>query len=211
MSLGQQLNVTKNDIIFFEGDTGGRCFYVVSGLVRIFNITDSGKESIFFLRRPGEFFGLSEVLDAAPRKANAQALAPSVLYSMDSEAFDQLLSERHTIARRIVSVMGSRIRYLGEQISNLSSCNVMHRLAKLLVYLVYDLLPDEASWRLPVTVPVRISQDQMASMTGSTQPTVSDLMQQFQKLGLISVIRRQIRINDPLALLMQAEDNIHRY
>ena len=74
----------KNDIVFFEGDTGDSCFYVASGLVRIFSITDSGKESIFFLRRPGELFGLSEVLNAFPRRANAQTLMPTELYAMPS-------------------------------------------------------------------------------------------------------------------------------
>ena len=158
----------KNDIVFFEGDTGDSCFYVASGLVRIFSITDSGKESIFFLRRPGELFGLSEVLNAFPRRANAQTLMPTELYVMPSVEFDRLLAEDYVLARRVITMLGSRVRYLGDRLSNLATGSVMSRLIKLLISLVYDLLPDAEAWAKPVALPVRISQEQLASMTGST-------------------------------------------
>ena len=184
----------KNDIVFFEGDTGDSCFYVASGLVRIFSITDSGKESIFFLRRPGELFGLSEVLNAFPRRANAQTLMPTELYVMPSVEFDRLLAEDYVLARRVITMLGSRVRYLGDRLSNL------------LISLVYDLLPDAEAWAKPVALPVRISQEQLASMTGSTQPTVSDLLQKLHKAGLITIAHRQITICNPLHLLAHAEE-----
>ena len=140
----------KNDIVFFEGDTGDSCFYVASGLVRIFSITDSGKESIFFLRRPGELFGLSEVLNAFPRRANAQTLMPTELYAMPSVEFDSLLAEDYVLARRVITMLGSRVRYLGDRLSNLATGSVMSRLIKLLISLVYDLLPDAEAWAKPV-------------------------------------------------------------
>lgn len=139
----------KNDIVFFEGDTGDSCFYVASGLVRIFSITDSGKESIFFLRRPGELFGLSEVLNAFPRRANAQTLMPTELYAMPSVEFDSLLAEDYVLARRVITMLGSRVRYLGDRLSNLATGSVMSRLIKLLISLVYDLLPDAEAWAKP--------------------------------------------------------------
>ena len=180
----------KNDIVFFEGDTGDSCFYVASGLVRIFSITDSGKESIFFLRRPGELFGLSEVLNAFPRRANAQTLMPTELYAMPSVEFDSLLAEDYVLARRVITMLGSRVRYLGDRLSNLATGSVMSRLIKLLISLVYDLLPDAEAWAKPVALPVRISQEQLASMTGSTQPTVSDLLQKLHKAGLIAIAHK---------------------
>lgn len=54
----QRIELKKNDIVFFEGDAGGACFYVASGLLRIFCVTEAGKESTFFMRTAGEIFGL---------------------------------------------------------------------------------------------------------------------------------------------------------
>ena len=191
----------KNDIVFFEGDPGDACFYIASGLVRIFSIHDSGKEPVFFLRRAGELFGISEVLGGYPRKANAQAMAPSQIHALCGRDFDALLAAHYPLARRVISLLGSRIRHLGDNIRNLVVCSVEGRLIKLLIALVYDLLPDAEAWRRPVTVPLRISQEQLASMCGTTQPTVSDLLQKVQKEGQIRVERRRITLLHPLRLL----------
>ena len=82
----QRIELKKSDIVFFEGDAGGACFYVASGLLRIFCVTEAGKESTFFLRTAGEIFGLSEVLQDLPRKVSAQALAASVIFRLNRPA-----------------------------------------------------------------------------------------------------------------------------
>ena len=203
-----RIALDKNSIVFFEGDPGGACYYIASGIVRIFSLTGSGKEPIFFLRRRGEFFGLSEVLDDVPRKANAQTLAPVVLYRMDRPAFRAFLAENTEASYRIISLLGSRVRYLGDRISLLMTCGVMDRLIKLLVSIVYDSLPDAQAWERPVTLPVRLSQEQIASMTGSTQPTVSECLRLLQNEGLIAVSRKKIEILNPLALLARVEHTL---
>lgn len=196
----------KSDIIFFEGDTGDSCFYVSSGLVRIFSITDSGKEPVFFLRRAGEIFGLSEVFNKFPRRANAQALMPTEIYSISSAKFDLLLAEDYTFARRCITMLGSRVRYLCDRINDLMTNNVMSRLINLLISLVYEQLTDAEAWNRPVCLTIRISQEQLAALTGSTQPTVSALLQKLQKEGLITTESRQITITSPIQLLTYAEE-----
>ncbi len=205
MSLAKSRDLKKNDMVFFEGDPGDSCFYLENGLIKIFKITLDGKEPIFFLRRKGEFFGLAEVMEARPRKANAQAITPGVLYEISKKNFDDLLASHYPLARRVIEVLGRRLRYLGEQVENLMVCDVSTRLAKLLVYLSSDQLMDEASWVKPAHIPVSLTQEQLASMTGSTQQTVSEMLKKFQEEGLIAVSKRQITILNPLQLLHQAE------
>ena len=89
----QRIELKKNDIVFFEGDAGGACFYVASGLLRIFCVTEAGKESTLFPRTAAGLFGLSEVLQDLPRKVSAQALAASVIFRLDREAFDREMAQ----------------------------------------------------------------------------------------------------------------------
>jgi CRP/FNR family transcriptional regulator, cyclic AMP receptor protein len=201
MSLARRRDLKKNDMVFFEDDPGDSCYYQESGLIKIFKITPDGKEPIFFLRRAGEFFGLAEVMDAKPRKANAQAITPVVLYEISKKNFDELLAGHYPLARRVIEVLGRRLRYLGEQVENLMSCDVSTRLAKLLVYLSYDRLTDEDSWVRPTQIAVSLTQEQLAAMAGSTQQTVSEVLKKFQEEGLIAISKRQITILNPLLLL----------
>ncbi|WP_337440422.1 Crp/Fnr family transcriptional regulator [Desulfovibrio sp.] len=190
----QRIELKKNDIVFFEGDAGGACFYVASGLLRIFCVTEAGKESTFFLRTAGEIFGLWVVLPDLP---------------LDRQAFDDLLSRNYALARRVITVMGSRLRYLGDSLSA-QTCDVRHRVGRLLLSLAHESLRDPAAWEQPLALPVSLSQGQMAAMVCSTQPTVSETLHQLQDEGLIDIRGRGIVIRRPQALLAALESPADR-
>jgi CRP/FNR family cyclic AMP-dependent transcriptional regulator len=205
MDLAKRRNLEKNHLIFFEGDLGNSCFYLEKGIIKIFKTTSTGKEPIFFLRKQGEIFGVAEVMEALPRKANAQTISHSILYEIGKNDFEDLLSRHPKLAKKTIQILGRRLRYLGEQIENLMVCDVSVRLAKLLVYLSYDLLPDEGSWRKPVTMSHCLTQEQMASMTGSCQQTICEVLKRFQEDKLVSITKKKITILNPLKLLSEAE------
>lgn len=195
----------KKDMVFFEEDPGESCFYLEKGLIKIFKITSSGKEPIFFLRQAGELFGLAEVMDGERRKANAQALSPCIIHTISRSAFEQYLAENYPAARKVIQTLGRRLRYLGEITGSLMSCDVGTRLAKLLAYLCHEYIPGEKGWRQPLTIPVKLTQEQLAAMVGSCQPTVSDLLKEYQQQGLIGIKQRQITVLNPLRLLEMIE------
>jgi len=205
LKMSRTREMGRNEIVFFEGDPGRSCFYLERGLVKIFRITPSGKESIFFLRRSGELFGLAEVMDSSDRKANAQTMSPCLLHEMPRRDFDAFLEEHITAMRKVMYTLGRRVRYLGEQVSNLMVCDVNMRLVKLLVYIGYDSLKTEDAWLKPVHIPIHLTQEQMASMTGSCQQTISELLNRYQEEGLIEFNRKEIVILNPLELLKKAQ------
>ncbi|MHB8223290.1 MAG: Crp/Fnr family transcriptional regulator, partial [Desulfurivibrionaceae bacterium] len=84
---------------------------------------------------------------------------------------------------------------------SLMVCDVSTRLAKLLVYLSYDSLLDQEDWMKPVMIPFSLTQEQMASMTGSCQQTISEILKKFQADKLITISGKKITIVAPLKLL----------
>ena len=195
----------KKDIIFFEEDPGESCFYLEKGLIKIFKITPSGKEPIFFLRQSGELFGLAEVMDGERRKANAQALSPCIIHTISRSAFESYLAENYPAARKVIQTLGRRLRYLGEITGSLMSCDVGTRLAKLLAYLCHEYIPGEKGWHQPLVIPVKLTQEQLAAMVGSCQQTVSDLLKEYQQQELIEIRQRRITVLNPLRLLEKTE------
>ncbi|MDF1593124.1 MAG: Crp/Fnr family transcriptional regulator [Desulfobacterales bacterium] len=203
LSLSTKRSLKKNEFVFFEEDPGESCFYLEKGTVKIFRVTALGKEPIFFVRKAGEMFGLAEVIDAKERKCNAQALTPSVLYEINKENFEFLLSRYHSLSRKVIKVLDRRLRYLGEQIENLMVCDVATRMLKLLFYLCCNSLIDRASLTLnkPIKVPINLTQEQMASLTGSCQQTVSETLKELQQSGLIQISKKEITLLNPLQII----------
>lgn len=196
----------KNEIIFFEEDISSSCYYLEKGIVKIFKVTYSGKEPIFFMRHQGEMFGIAEVVGNRKRKCNAQTLTDCIVHILHKKQFEELVKLSPEFALMVVSVLGTRIRYLGEQIESLMVCDVSIRLAKLLVYLVFNQLNDPESWECAVEIEKKMTQEQMASIIGSCQQTISQTLKAFQEEGLIELKRRRIILLNPLALLGKAEN-----
>src|SRR5512145_1477167 len=116
--LAAKRRIKKNEIIFFENDLCDRSFYLDEGSVKIFRVSLHGKEPTFFIRSAGEMFGLAEVVGGERRKCSAQALSECLLLDIRRDDLLGLLVEQPLMARRIIEVLGRRIRYLSDQLEN---------------------------------------------------------------------------------------------
>ncbi len=207
LSQSRRMCLKKGETLFQSGDPCRSCYFIEKGLVRIYGVTGSGKEPVFFLRRTGEMFGLAEILNDGVRMANAQTIMPTTVYACDSAAFRTMLKTHFEMSLRVINILGMRLRYLNEQIQSLTTATVRDRLLRLMVYLVCDSLPEDLAspgWQ-EVHASIPVSQEMIASIIGSTQPTISSTLQQLQQEGLLQVRRSHIDILDARQLVILAE------
>ncbi len=190
----------KNEYIFHEGDPSKYCYYLQKGAIRIFHFTELGKEPIIFIRNAGELFGLAEIIDSKPRKCNAQAITNLELYTVSKMDFEKLLEDHYSLSRKVMGVLGRRLRYLGEQMENLMICDVHTRVLKLMLYLIHHKF-EESDPDQPITVPLNLSQSQIASMTGSCQQTISSILKNLNETGLIKLEKRNLTIMSPAKVM----------
>lgn len=190
--------------VFDQGEPSRSCYYLEKGLVRIYGVSPQGKEPIFFLRRSGEMFGLAEVLEAPLRRAGAQTLMASVLHELDRRDLETFLDNNPRAARRVISILGRRLRYLSDQVGGLIASDVGTRLAKLLLCLCANNLTSPSAGATPLVVPLRLTQENMAAMVGSCQQTVCQFLKKFQEEGVIGVEKKQITILEPSRLIFLA-------
>lgn len=203
ISRSKKRNIKKNEFLFSQGEAGDSVFYLESGEVRISRLTPNGKESIVFIRHVGELFGLAEAIGGVARTCSAQAIAACRLYEIQRMELEELLSQHWALSRRVMEVLGGRLRYLGEQLGNVMSCDVTTRLSRLLFTLSFYKQMDSDVWNASDAIPVKLTQEQMASMIGSCQQTVSEILKQFEKEGLVRISRnrREITILKPVSLV----------
>ena len=83
---------------------------------------------------------------------------------------------------------------------NLMICDVNTRILKMMLYLVHHAF-EKSDPEQPVTVPLNLSQNQIASMTGSCQQTVSNAIKKMNETGLIRLEKRLLTIDNPAKLM----------
>ena len=187
----------KNKMIFLEGNSGNSVYYLEEGKVQIFRSSPFGKETIVSIRQPGELFGLAEVIGKHERVFSAQAITFCRLYEIRSREFEILLKRHYPLAQRVIEELGRRLRYLGEQIDSLMVCDVSTRLLKLLMCISCHNMTDRSEMTGPIPVSLKLTQEQIAAMIGSTQQTVSEALKKLREDSLIDISGKVITLLKP--------------
>ena len=92
--------------IYKIGDTGGRAYVMVSGMVRVATIDEDQQDVIVDEPSVGEFFGFASMLDGTPHQTNAVALEDTVCLEVDRDDIETLVQQKPHSAMDMLSVIG---------------------------------------------------------------------------------------------------------
>jgi CRP-like cAMP-binding protein len=176
-------------VIVGQEDRGDSLFAITSGRVKVVLYGDSGREIILSMLREGEIFGEMSLLDNQPRSASVIALEPTRLLVLERSAFVHHLETHPATALAILAEMSRRLRQADKVIGNLALLDVYGRVARLLK----DLAAKEGVETEDGTlIKERPTQQEIASMVGTSRETVSRALNDFAKRGLLVLSGKQI-------------------
>jgi CRP/FNR family transcriptional regulator len=179
-----------NDIprksIFFSEDKASKGLHVLlTGKVKLFKISDEGKEQTIFVFGPGEPFCLCSVFSDGVLPANMSALEDSRVLFINPTEYEKLVQEDPTILMQMMRVMSRRLKDAMEMIDSLSLKQVPSRLA------AYFLSREKDG-----QVNMDISYRELSKIIGITPEALSRTMKKMSSNGLISVDGSEIEIID---------------
>ena len=178
--------------IFSQGDAANAVLYVQEGAVRLSVISAAGKEAVVGMMGPGDFFGEGCLAGQPLRMGSATALLPTRLLIVEKKTMVRMLHAQHALADRFMTyVLARNIRIEEDLIDQLFNSSEK-RLARALL-----LLARYGMEGPPRRLRVKVSQETLAGMVGTTRPRVNYFMNKFRKLGFIEY-NGGIRINDAL-------------
>src|SRR5678816_3844902 len=123
------------EIIFGEGEPCSGLYVVVSGHVRIFKTSASGREQVLSIDGPGSSVAELPVFDGGEYPASVTAVDNATVLFVSKQAFQELCLAHPQVALKVLRVVGGRLRRLVGIIEELSFTTVRHRLAAFLIRL----------------------------------------------------------------------------
>jgi len=188
----------KKEIIFSDGEVGEGFFAVLRGRVRVYKMSEEGREVILHVCGPGDHFGQVSMFAGKNYPAWAQAMSDSKLLLFPRRAFLDLLSREPQIAMSMMSGLSSKMRELTLQVESLALKEVPGRLASYLIMLAEEK-------KSPGSLHLDIPKWQLASVLGTTPETLSRIFSDMTDRGLIDLDRRDVTLLDHTALKELAE------
>jgi CRP/FNR family transcriptional regulator, cyclic AMP receptor protein len=174
------LSYQKGQVIFSQGSSCDAVFYLQQGTVKLTITSTRGREAVIALLYPGDFFGEGCVADHSLRPLAAIAVEPTTVLSIDKQEMIRVIREESQFSDRFLYHMLIRNIRIEEALTNQIVNSAEKRLARALL-----LVARYGKAEQPERVVVKISQEMLADMVGTTRSRISVFMNRFKKLGYI--------------------------
>mgnify|MGYP000856610543 FL=1 len=177
----------KGEEIYAMDDQVDSLFVIHTGRVKIYRLSDTGKEQVIRVLGPGDFLGELALFNHSPMGDYAEALEESSMCVIDGSPLKELMGKYPSIAWKILEELSQRLERMEQLVEDISLHSVDRRLAQVLL----DLSLDNAQ------IELEMSKGDLASQIGTTRETLSRKLTSFQDSGLIDQIgQRRIVIKD---------------
>lgn len=177
-AVAQILSFQAGDKIFDEADPPESLYTIVSGRVKVFKTTSSGKDIILGIFSSGDPVGSVAVFKERPYPASAAAIEETVCIRTPREDLYRLLEQHPSVARGLLLGLTQRLVQLVNRVGELTGARVEPRMARLFLRLVREIGREE---RGGLFIPLSLSRQELADMTGTTIETCIRVMSKWEK------------------------------
>lgn len=185
----------RGQFIHRAGEPSARLFIVHKGKVKVYRLSDTGKEQLVRILNPGDFAGELALFSATAHDSYAEAMQESEICSIYQADVRDLLLQYPDVSLHVLAELSRRLGTSERQTTAIATESINARLAQYLA--------DQAEHENSVIFSLPMSRRYLASFLGTTPETVSRRLGEFEEAGWISQSgQRKIEILDLDALLL---------
>ena len=188
----------KGAVLFVEGQPADGLFVLCSGKAKLTASYPQGRSIILRVAGPGEVLGLSAAISAANHDASAEVLEPAQVNFLPRDTFIGFVERHGEVAVRIAQHVSSELRRAHHQVVRIALAPTAR--AKLAGWLLdwagREAQPTKrgARFQLPLT------RQEIGELIGSSRETVSRILNDFRRKGLIRLNGSFVTLQDPSTL-----------
>lgn len=186
--------------LFIEGAPSRHVLLVISGFVKTTQLGPTGCEVILRLSGPGELVGALESYLGTNNSVTARTTQPTTALVWDATTFEAISDRYPRLRRNTTRLLGLRLQELEERFREISTQKVDLRLSNQLIRLSNQLRQHTKG-----VLEILLSREELGQLTGTTLFTVSRLLSQWEKLGIVSTRREMVVVRNLQALTEMSE------
>lgn len=186
----------KGEIIYRAGEESDSLYIVKSGRVKIYRLSESGKEQLVRFLSAGDFTGELALFSDSVHESFAEAVENTEVCPIRRRDLHTFLMKYPSISLKILTEFSNRLENSEKQTTRVSTERVETRLALFLAECI-----DEEKSSMEFVLPM--SKRDLASFLGTTPETISRKLAEFEDAGYIrQKPHRKIAVLDLDKLLM---------
>lgn len=180
----------RRSVLFREGDHPDGAYFIEDGRVLIESTTVEGAPVGLNVSGPGQIVGAQSLLrDSAQRSASVTVLRDLRVLLLRPTEFERVRQEFPIIDRFFMLVLDQRLRQMSERLAEAVHASADERVRLRLRELceAYD-------------GTIQMSQESLASLCGTTRPTVNRVLRGMEDEGVLKLYRSRVQILEASAI-----------
>ena len=198
----RRITLGRGEHLYRMGGKFRSVFAVRTGSLKTYTLSENGAEQITGFHFPSELVGLDAITKRFHPSA-VQALETTTLCELPYDRLEALVQLRASVRQQFIRLMSKEVLANSEHITLLGKKDAKARLATLLLRFARRFEQRGFSAR---EFHLSMSRSDIGNHLGLSTETVSRLFTGFQRLGLILVDRKLVKIHDHDALLVFSGD-----
>lgn len=199
LGLARRRKFSRGEVVFHEGDPGDTLHLIDRGHVAVRVTTPLGDMATLRIIGPGEYFGELALVSPAPRSATITALEPTETLVLHRDQINRVRLEHPDVEQALLDLVVGEVRRLSAALLDAMFAPVPLRLARQLVGLARSYQADAQG-----RVVIPLTQDDLASLCGTTRPTINQLIGKLTDNKLLEVARGRVIVTDLPGLARKA-------
>ncbi len=186
------LKIKKGQTIFYEGDQPDRLFFIIKGFIKLYHLSEEGKDSVIYLYGPGSILGIRALTsEDKSLKHNSEALTDVEIITIPRREFIDIASDNPEYLIDIMHSFIQRLNYAERKLEGFITNDATTRLANFL---------SDAAIRFGqkkkegITIPIPLTHQQIAEFVGSARETVTIALHKLAKEGIVKISRGKVDI-----------------
>jgi len=182
----------KNDYVYFEEDAAKKIYLIEKGKVKLGYYTEDGNEVVKAILSKGELFGERALLGEEKRNEFAQSLDNKTsICPIGVNTLHDLMRDNQTFTLKIFKFINFRFKKLERRLQILLFKDTKTRLLEFFDELCEDYgICCEETGGMKIAHPY--TQKDIASLIGTSRPTLNLLMNELKDHGVIDFNRKEI-------------------
>jgi CRP-like cAMP-binding protein len=182
----------KDRIFAFPGEIINRVIYIVSGTVRVYDISQSGNEVVVNVFKPKSLFPMAKVLNHTYNHYFYQATSQVETREVTVAAFRNFLESNPETTLDLLAESFLTAQVMRRRMAHLMGGSATNRLLYELVFQAERY----GSHRADGSYLLSISEGEIGARAGLSRETVSRELRKFKASGLVTISSRGILLQD---------------
>ncbi len=184
----------KNQRLFFQGDHRDKIFFLLDGYVMFERSSEDGSMLYLDFIKRNQLFPYGGIFQDKLYQDTAIAVTDVHLYFIETHILEDLFKSHPKVLLHIITKLSDILFLHQTRVQKILLPSAQDRILHSLKILMDDLGEMEGE---NIIIPCPLTAAKIAKISGTTRETVSYLINQLKRDGIISVSSKKIRIHRP--------------